>query len=392
LQGLRLSTWKLVDQALVKALEAWPKQPFLLLVKAWSLTQQGGHDAAEVIELLRQVARGGSIELLRPFADQSVAALDDGQLYELLLEQPVARRRVADWENLARLAERAGRRGDAIAHWKAAIEQAGPAGDDPERELQLVQLLLETRRSGEAVALAQARAARKNTRPEVIASLAEALHQWGAVSEASKLIREALADKDLTGKRRQKLLHRRANLETGLARWRTLLEAVESLPSDSNERVGLIHTILGDLTDAAQSEQAGELGNETKDKTAQAAFRLRQAELYLLRSNVDAAADIAWKLYETKELPADRFEWLCGRLAAARQDARLIRAVEDALRTGKTVSPPLLDLLAVAYEAQGRTGAARRARTNAHDLKPPPAPPAPVQGGIGFGGGFFDVP
>jgi hypothetical protein len=252
--------------------------------------------------------------------------------------------------------------------------------------------LLETRRSGEAVALAQARAARKNTRPEVIASLAEALHQWGAVSEASKLIREALADKDLTGKRRQKLLHRRANLETGLARWRTLLEAVESLPLDSNERVGLIHTILGDLTDAAQSEQAGELGNETKDKTAQAAFRLRQAELYLLRSNVDAAADIAWKLYETKELPADRFEWLCGRLAAARQDARLIRAVEDALRTGKTVSQPLLDLLAVAYEAQGRTGAARRARTNGRDLKPHPAPPATVQGAIGFGGGFFDVP
>jgi hypothetical protein len=338
------------------------------------------------------VARGGSIELLQPFADRSFAALDDGQLYELMLEQPVARRRPADWENLARLAERAGRPGDAIVQWKAAIEQAGPAGDDPERELRLVQLLLETRRAGEAVALAHARAARKDARPEEIASLAEALHQWGSVSEASKLIREALSGKDLTGKRRQKLLERRANLETGITRWRTLLEAVECVPSNSIERATSIQAILGDLTDAAQSEQAGQLGNEARDKTAQAAFRLRQAELYLLRSNVDAAADIAWTLYESKELPADRFDWLCGRLAAARQDARLIRAVEDALRAGKTPSQPLLDSLATAYEAQGRANAARRARTNARDMKPPPAPPAAVNGAIGFGGGMMSVP
>ncbi len=171
-----------------------------------------------------------------------------------------------------------------------------------------------------------------------------------------------------------------------------MLEAVESAPPDSIERATAIHDILGDLTDAAHSEQAGQLGDEVKDKTAQAAFRLRQAELYLLRSNVDAAADIAWKLYESNELADERFEWLCGRLYAARQDARLIHAVESRLRAGKAVDQNVLDSLATAYDAQGRTGAAKRARTNARDLKPPPAPPA-AQGAIGVGvGGFFDVP
>src|SRR6185437_15694319 len=182
-------------------------------------------------------------------------------------------RRVADWDNLSRFAQRAGKTGEAISHLKTAIERAGPAGDDPGRELRLVQLLLEARRTGEAVAIAQARAARKDARSEEIASLAEALHRWGAVSEAVKLMREALSPNDMQGERRQKLLQRRANLETGLTRWRTLLEAVECAPRDSIERATSIQAVLGELTDPAQSEQAGELGEEAKDKTVQAAFR-----------------------------------------------------------------------------------------------------------------------
>ncbi len=181
LQGLRLNDWANLDRALESALKSQPGQPFLLLVKAWAMAQREKGREAEIIELLKQSARAGTSELLRPLADRTFAgALEDADIYDLLLEQPVARRRSADWDNLSRCAVRAGKPGEAIAHLKTAIEQEKPAGDDPERELRLVQLLLETLRTGEAVAIAQARAARKDVLPEDLVALAEVLHQWGA--------------------------------------------------------------------------------------------------------------------------------------------------------------------------------------------------------------------
>jgi hypothetical protein len=79
-------------------------------------------------------------------------------------------------------------------------------------------------------------------------------------------------------------------------------------------------------------------------------------------------------------------------LYAARQDTRLIRVVESRLRAGKPVDQNVLDSLATAYDAQGDASAARRARTNARDLKPSPARAPAANGAIGFGGGMFDVP
>jgi hypothetical protein len=133
------------------------------------------------------------------------------------------------------------------------------------------------------------------------------------------------------------------------------------------------------------------MGDEVQDKTAQSAFRLRQADLYLLRANVGPAADIGWTLYESKQLPAERIGWLFGRLAAAGQHERLIQLAESRLRTGKMLEQNVLNALAAAYDAQGRPDAAKRARTNARDLKPPPKPVAP-QAVFRGAMGFFSVP
>jgi hypothetical protein len=388
LRAIRLRDWNAADRALAAALKNQPDQPLLLLVKAWNLAQREEANADEIATLLKGVARGGGGDLLQSLGERSFSSLDDGAIYQILLEQPIARRRVADWDSLARAAVRAGKPHEAVAHLKAAIAQAGPAGDDPERARQLVELLLETRHVGEAVALAEARAARTDVKPEDLVGLAEALHQWGALSESAKFLRQALAHRDVTGERRYRLLQRRANLETGPVRWRTLLESVEALPAKSPLRATSTEAILADLTDATQGDQAAKMGDEAKDRTVQAAFRLRQAELFLLRANLGAAADIGWSLYESKQLPAERLPWLFARLAAARQDERLIQLAEDRLRAGKALEQSVLDALGTAYEATSRPAAARRARTNPRDLKPATR--------VGFHGptvgfGFFSV-
>jgi len=370
LKGVRLRDWPAADQALAAALESQPDQPFLLLVKAWSLAQRQGSHEEEVVPLLKRVGRLGTAELLQPLVDRSFVPLGDDAVYEILLAQPLARRRDADWDVLARVAARVGKPRDAIGHLEAAIAQAGPAGDDPARPLLLIRLLFETRQDAQAVAVAKARALRPNVHPEELADLAETLHQWGAVSEAATLMRQALAAKHVTGERRYHLLRRRAGLESGPARWQTLLEAIDAIPRSAALRSEGIEAILNDLTDPAQGDAAARLGDEAKDKAVQAALRLRRAELFALRSNAGAAADIGWNLYESKRLPAARTNWLFSRLIAARQHARVIQLVEERLRAGDRLNQKQLESLAVAYDAAGRPDDAHRARTNVSDLPP----------------------
>jgi len=196
-----------------------------------------------------------------------------------------------------------------------------------------------------------------------------------------------LSRQDIAGARRCHLLLRRAELEVAPVRWRTLLEAIDVVPVNSPLRSAAIGRLVSDMTDPAHVELAGEIADEAQDPSAQAAVRLRQAELYRSRLNSRAAADIAWSLYESKRLPADRFRWLFERLASARQHDRMVRLVEDRLRSGKAVPQELLNDIAPVYELQGRPVDAKRARTNSLDFKPPPQVPK-MQGG-GMGGGFF---
>lgn len=408
LQAVRMRDWPAADKALVSALETQPDQPFLLLIKAFALTQRappasGGREPAgnapepdeapAVVPLLQTVARNGATELLQHLADRSFSHLTETDLYEILLKQPENRRRVADWDNLARLAARVSKPADAVSHLTKAIEQAGKAEDDAERERFLVEMLLESKRVDEAVARAQARAARAGVPPEELAALAETLHKRGTTGAAETLMRQALRNVSANEERRARLLVRRSGLETGLARWRTILESIDQLSADSPQRAGSVDLLLGELIDPAQADAAGKLAGEAKDKKTQTALRLRQAELLASQPGTQAA-EIGWTLYESKQLPENRFEWLFGRLFAARQDERLIRLAEDRLRAGKSLEQGMLDSLATAYDARGQRDFGKRARTNARDIKTPVnyfQPAGAPAGPGGMGGGFFDV-
>ncbi len=370
LQAMRLRDWKAADRALNLALDAQPGQPLLLILKAWTVAQREGAGDLRVVGLLKQAARTGTAELLTPLAERSFATLPDRVIYEILLEQPAARRALADCENLTRVALRAGKPEEALGHLKAAIEKAGLQVDVSERERLLVEVLLDTRHAKEAVAGAKALAARPRAEPEQIAALAETLYSRGEPGEAKALMQQVLDSPRVVKERRQRLLHRRADMESGLVRWRTLLEAMETLSAGSPLRGSSAATILNELTDARQVELLAILSEEARDPWLKSALKLRQAEFYAARSNSDSAADIGWNLYEAGQLPEERAEWLCGQLAAAGRHDRLVLVVEDRLRSGTGVGKPLLDSLARAYDAVGRPDAARRARSNAGEVKP----------------------
>ncbi len=63
----------------------------------------------------------------------------------------------------------------------------------------------------------------------------------------------------------QDLVLRRAAIETGLPRWRLLLEAARSLPSESPSRNRLVETVLGELSGPIDAAAAGVLARETSD-------------------------------------------------------------------------------------------------------------------------------
>ena len=370
LHEIRQRDWAAVDRDLDAALLRQPGQPLLLFVKAWGLTQREGKYEAEVFDLLKEVARGGGNDLLLSLSDGNFATLPEARIYEILLELPAASRRPVDCDNLARVARQLGRFDEAVGHLRQAITETRPANDF-KRELLLIELLLETSHASEASALAETIAARPGIISEDVVTLAETLYKGRARDEGAKLMQQALAQSDISGERRGIMLRRGADLETGLIRWRTLVEAIETVPPDSIQRGAFMNVLLGELNDLKQFDQLQSLAREARDRGLKAALFLRQAELSAARSDFAAASDAGWKVYESKELPINRIEWLCGVLASAREHERLIQVVEDRLLSSGKVEPRLLDWVALAYEAVGRSEAARRAATNPRDIHSP---------------------
>jgi hypothetical protein len=386
LQAVRARDWDAAQRALAVALRAQPGQPFLLLLKAWCTSQQDRKQADSLVPLLKQVAREGAGGLLVPLVDHAFPQISDAAIYDILREQPRERRSAADWDDLARVALRLGNSQEAVEHLKAAIVVAGPDGDNPRRERDLVELLLDLKHHDEALSIAAARAARSDVTSQQLAALAETLYKGRASEVAAKFMRQALEISGGSRKERYGLLLRRADMESGIVRWRTILEAARGLPADSPLRDSAARLLLGELTDASQVEFVEALAAEADDRKLAVQLLVRQAELYVLRANFAAAAEIGWKLFTAHELPSDHFDWLLDRLGAAEKNERLVQLVEERLRTGKRLEQSQLDAAALAYEALGRPAAARRARTNSRDFNAARTGAAlPVTGAIGRG-------
>jgi hypothetical protein len=366
LAALRERDWFKADQSINLALEAQPDQPFVNLLKAWSLSQQG-QNPSQVVTLLKQVAAGNAPALAQAIADGLFREVSSDKVHEILLAQSETERHAEDWDRLAVAATRSNRPRLAIEHYQAAIRAAGGTNDDFRRELALVRLLIEVGEFSTAVERSNEWAARRAVPPEQVLSLAELLHDRNDAT-AQSLVRQALADRAATGERRYRLLFRRADLEAGLIRWRTLIEAMHAVPDASPLRTSARNRILSELTDPAQIELAAQLELEANDEPLQVLLLLRRAELCAAALNRDDAANIAWSLYRTNRLPTDRFDWLSQRLSEAEKHDRLITVIESRLRSGSQLSQDRLHWLASAYSALGRPIDAARARTNDADL------------------------
>jgi hypothetical protein len=196
------------------------------------------------------------------------------------------------------------------------------------------------------------------------------------------LLAQALAGQGLTPEHRYHLLWRRARLHSGITRWRMLLEAASLMPPDSPQRRESTAAWKAELNQPMHAQSAGTLADETGDGPLRAELLMRQAELTV---DPAAAADIAWSVFQSGELPDDRFAWATRRWTEAGQDDRVIRASERWLRLGKELPPTVAGALADAYRGADRLHDARRAAT----ADPaPPAPPTPSMGFINPGNPF----
>jgi hypothetical protein len=364
LSSVQQHEWDTVDRDLARALSNQPGQPFLLIVKAWSLALRDGDHTAHISAVLEQVAKSGHAELLEVMSDRAFAQLGESAIYEILLQLPADRRRLVDLDRLALYARQNGKIGEAVSHLQQAVRTAGPSEGDPERRRLLVELLLESNRLDEAVALVDQRVAGPHVGLDEFDALIKTLHKGGARAAATRLIEDALARRQLTAESRHWLLLRRADVESGMERCRTILAVLNETEGDSPQWIEVARRLFVEFRNPAQAEMAAALSAQAHDDRLRLALKVRHAELMAAGSNASLAADAGWKLYEGKQLPAGRFDWLAGLLVAARQDSRLIRLVEDRLRAGATLTDTQLDTLAAAYEAVGRPDAVRRARTS----------------------------
>ncbi len=76
-----------------------------------------------------------------------------------------------------------------------------------------------------------------------------------------------------------------------------------------------------------------------------------------------AAAEIAWGIYRTGQLPDERFGWACRLWQAAFRGDLVIEAAEDWLRSARPLPDLVQRHLEEAYRASGRSEDAKRAAT-----------------------------
>ncbi len=363
LQSIRGSDREAVDAALSAALAKQPRQPLVSFLKAWNLSQQPDHES-QIVALLSDVARNGATDLVRNVVDGAFVHLSAKAIYDVLLLVPEKQRAPALLDHLARMSARAGQSDAAVLHVKSAIAAGGATGESPERARILIELLLAANQRKAAFEVAHRRVKSDNIGGEDIPGLADLFARDRSAPEAQKLLEAALARPGLNDATKRQLLIRLAAAEKGLARWRTLVEAISLLPTDSKERPAPIRRLVSEIQKAKEAGQAGVLAEHTKDVQISAALWLTQAEHEVQQAKPGLAADICWKLYLAKQLPADRFGWFIVQLEAAKQHDRVIALVEERLRSGATVEHDVLHTtLATSYDAAGRKDAAARARS-----------------------------
>jgi len=375
--------WPAAVKELKATLAEHPRHPLVLLLLAWCWEHQPGlAPRAQYLQWLRDAASDvpGPARFI---AQGNFLSLQAAERYEILARQPAELHSGEDQEHLARAALAADRLPMALEHAQAALTHAQGPSEALRSDRLRIEILLRLGRHDRAGQEAWSRGTRPETPPTEAAELALLLARHGVRETADRLFDAALGAKDLPPSTRGDLLRRRAEVQSGLARWRSLLEAATLVRRTSPERTGEFAQVLSELTAPADAPAAATLAQETKDARLRAGLLVRQAELAI---GPKVAADLAWQVHEMGQLPVDRHVWSCRLWNAANQPARVIDLLEERLRRGHALGGPELAELAAAYRQAHRPVDAERAATT------PPAPPPqkPSQPAPqGMGGGMF---
>jgi hypothetical protein len=385
LAGLRKRDWRTAAEEFKATLQVHPRHPLVLALLASCRERQPNvASREEFVGWLREAASSPAAGAARFIAQSSFPSLRPDEVYEILGRQPVASRSGADLEQLARAALAANRLQDALGHAEAALKKSQDTPDALRQERLRIEILLRLGQRDKAGREAQSVVSRPETPPAETAELAILLARHGMNQVADSFFKKALTDKDLAGPARGALLLRRAEVQTGLARWRSLLAAAQLAPRTTPEWSRHFEQLLGELSAPADAQAAAILAAETKAAGLRSRLLMRQAELAI---DANLAADLAWQVHQMQKLPADQIAWACGLWNAARQSGRTIEVLENRLRRSKTLDKEELKELATAYRHANRPIDAQRA-----DTTPPPTPPQqpgqaqPMPGGFGMGG------
>jgi len=368
LNALRKRDWPSAAQELQTTLQAHPRHPLALVLLAWCWERHPGTAPRDAyLAWLRDAAASPANGAVRFIAQGHFPSLRAAELYEIAACQSASSRTGGDLEQLARIALEAGRAQNALEHIEASLKAAEGPHEQWRRERLELDILLRLGRREQVSQKALGMCSRPATLPSDMADVAAFLAKHELWEPADRLFEKALASKDLSASSRQELLLRRAAVQRGLVRWRSLLAAATASPGIPSDRGTEVDQVLGELTEPGDAQAAAVLAAETKDVRIRNRLLVRQAELAI---DAKLASDLAWQVHQAGGLPAERIAWACRLWNADGQPGRTIDVLESRLRRGKALGQRELSELAAAYRHSNRPTDARRAETTPAELAP----------------------
>lgn len=375
-QCLRNTDWENAARHLRTALQARPNHPLVLLLLAYA-AQQGRLPIPhqQVLSWLAQVVEGPAAELTRFIALGEFPGLTASETYELLARQPVAQRTAGDWERLAQAALQAERFELALSHAESAVAAYRPTPHPWSLEKTRLLARLALGRNDQAAALVAAWTDKWPATPIDRVEMADRLAAHGLKAEAARVYDQDLAAPALALGVRVDLLRRRADVQTGLARWRSLLEAANLILDDEKEKSpeqaatdysypllpAPFQVLLAELNHPRDAAAADALAAEARHPVLRTYLLVLRAQLTPDPEASAAALDQAAKL---GPLPGEFMFWACARWNGTGRHAQTIRQLEGWLRAGRPLWETHLALLEEAYRAAGREQDALRAASS----------------------------
>ena len=347
LAAIRHTEWATGAAELRDLAASHPRHALVLLLLAWCREHNERiASREEFLTWLGDVAAGPAIDLTRFVARGNFASLRPKELYDILARQPSSLMEFEDWERLAIAAADAGLLDKALETIEDDKGRGRAKAPLRCRELRvdfLVQWHPTTRTASDRLG---GRAGNESSEIGTIADVLVRHRQRGA---ASRLYAIAVERKGTSAALMQETSFCAAHDRDRLARWRLLLEAARSLPSESPSRNRLVETVLRRAIGAHRRSGGGRAGARLPICPFPRLL-LRQAEIV---PDASLASAVLAQLAEMDRISEERVAWACSVWNGQGEAGRAIALMETKLRAGW--QPGAEDLLELerAYRARG---------------------------------------